>query len=223
MTSGSGRNALTEQVDTIVAAPRSSRCGRASRVMRTAARRLTASDSVHSASVTLRNPPGRGWPPPTLLTSTSRPPYVVTASSTSRPGPSSLVRSTWTGRTDRPAASAASSSVERPGAGHHLRALVDQRPGHREPDALAGAGHDGHLAGQLQVHASRRYPLRGGGEPPCGGRTRRPSRRRAAAASVTTWCRDPPGPTRPGSGCCQGSGCCATTSGPGCAPTPSPA
>src|SRR4051794_23040409 len=51
MTSGSGRIALTEQVLTMVPAPRSSRCGSAARVVRTAARKWMVSPHSQSSSV----------------------------------------------------------------------------------------------------------------------------------------------------------------------------
>jgi hypothetical protein len=46
-------------------------------------------------------------------------------------------------------------AVDRPRPGHDARPLVGQRPRHGQADALAGAGDDGHLVGQLEVH---RYP-----------------------------------------------------------------
>src|SRR6478735_10384803 len=109
MTSGSGRNAFTEDVVTIVPR-RSMRCGTAARVHRTAAMKLMSSDQVQSSSDNERNPPGRGRTAPTLLTSTSTPPKAVRAWSTNAPGPSGSVRSTATGRTGYPSATSARSS-----------------------------------------------------------------------------------------------------------------
>ena len=37
-------------------------------------------------------------------------------------------------------------------AGNDVRALLGEGPGDRQPDALARAGDDGHLVGQMQVH-----------------------------------------------------------------------
>jgi hypothetical protein len=67
-TSGSGRNELTEQIVTIVPAPRSSISGKAARVVRTAAKKLIARVELQSSSVIERNPLRRGRTAPTLFT-----------------------------------------------------------------------------------------------------------------------------------------------------------
>src|SRR5262245_28374571 len=111
MTSGSGSRALTELTVTMAPAPRSMRWGSAARGVRTAARKLILNAESQSSSVTDRNPPVRGRTAPTLLTRMSRLPYAATAASTSRSGPSGLVRSTDTGRTVVRAARSDSSVV----------------------------------------------------------------------------------------------------------------
>jgi hypothetical protein len=82
------------------------------------------------------------------LTSTSRRPWWATARSTSRAGPSGAARS---GHADDPVDAVEGVGVPR--AGDDVGAFVRQRAGHREADPLAGAGDDGDLAGELQVHA----------------------------------------------------------------------
>jgi hypothetical protein len=82
MTVGSGRNAFTELIVTIRPVSRASRCGRAARVVRTAARKFMVSDQVQSSSVRARKPSSRGRTAPTLLTRTSSRPTVAIASST---------------------------------------------------------------------------------------------------------------------------------------------
>ena len=67
-------------------------------------------------------------------------------------GPSVVVRSTGT-KTTRPSVSRAEpSEARRAGSGNHRGAFVDQRPGDRPADSLTGAGDDGDLATQMQVH-----------------------------------------------------------------------
>jgi hypothetical protein len=132
MTDGSGRKALTELVVTIVP-PRSSRWGTAARVTRTAARKLMVSVQVQSSSLTERKPPVRGRTAPTLLTRMSSPPKTEIAASTSRKGPSGVVRSTKTGSTGKPAASRDRSSHRSRAAATTLtpssaRAWVTARP-----------------------------------------------------------------------------------------------
>lgn len=148
MTSGSGSVALTDAIVTMLPAPRSSRCGTAARVVRTAARKLIVRAVSQSSSVTDRKPPVRGVTPPTLLTRMSSPPNSAIAASISCAGPSGVVRSPWTTRTPTSSGGTVRAPV------HDVDALGDQGAGDGQPDALAGSGDDGDLAGQLQVHVT---------------------------------------------------------------------
>src|SRR5580658_6147024 len=98
MTAGSGRDALTELMVTIVPRLATIMPGRAARVTRTAASRLTVSEWAHCSSVMARKPSSRGVTAPTLLMRTSTGP-CRSAATTSSSGPVGLDRSTgmlWT-------------------------------------------------------------------------------------------------------------------------------
>jgi hypothetical protein len=69
---------------------------------------------------------------------------------------SSARSATSSGRVKRPvtvpAAACAATSPGGAGSGDHCGAFVDQRPGDRPADPFTGAGDDGDLATQMQVH-----------------------------------------------------------------------
>src|SRR3954468_853263 len=133
MVAASGwKKALTDATLTIAPPPCSIMAGTAARVARRAVKKFISIAQANSSSLVARNPSRRRRTAPTLLTSTSTRPCSSRPPPTSRAGPSGAARSTR----HRDHAVQAVEGVGGPRAGHHVRALVDERPGHGQPDAL---------------------------------------------------------------------------------------
>ena len=135
--------ATKEAVLMIEPLPRACMCGIACLQHRYTDVRLTSCTRRHASRPVTRIESSSGGEMPALLKAMSRPPYAVTALVNNASTCASSVTSTWTNVP--PTSSAAAWPVAASMSAHdHVRALGGEAARGRQPDAAAGAGHDGH-------------------------------------------------------------------------------